>query len=182
MTLRGSLLCFRPSCAPSLEKSWRAGMSSREGSPAGCKIQGEALLQCSTLIDSWKERRIWTTSHFCHALPRYYFGWGCWSTSFYSTNSLSSFKERFHHMEKLSLTESQKKSSGYSVNCCFQARWNPPSPKRLREEGSVGRVSPAVPAVLRHSGIFKGAAETDSKSPTTTLCCPSVFKCWGSDF
>lgn len=109
VALWDAVLSFRPSCAPSLERSWRAGMNSREESPAGCKI-GKALLQCSTLIASWKERRIWTTSYFCHTLPRYYFGRGCWSISFYSTNSLSSSKEHFHHMEKLSLTKSQKKA------------------------------------------------------------------------
>lgn len=65
------------------------GTSSREGSPEGCETPGEALrLRCSKLIASWKERRIWTTSYFCHALPSQYFGWGCWSTSFYSTSSV----------------------------------------------------------------------------------------------
>ena len=86
----GEIHCSAPaSSTVFLQRSWRGGTSRREGSSAGCKTPGEALqLQCSTLIASWKERWIWTTSYFCHALPRYYFGWGCWSISFYSINSV----------------------------------------------------------------------------------------------
>lgn len=51
------------------------------------------------------------------------FGWRCWNISFYSTNS-PSFKKCFHHMVDRAI-KSQKISSGYIVNCCFQKRWHP---------------------------------------------------------